>query len=66
MPRGYEFSVNFLGKAATWVLYAALGFVIVTHDGHPWPLWIFWTGLVLALARRRALRRLGSDGRVRR
>jgi CDP-diacylglycerol--glycerol-3-phosphate 3-phosphatidyltransferase len=50
VPRGYELSVNFLGKAATWVLYAALGFVMVTHEGTEWPLWIFWTGLVLALA----------------
>jgi CDP-diacylglycerol--glycerol-3-phosphate 3-phosphatidyltransferase len=50
VPRGYELSVNFLGKVATWVLYAALGFVMVTHEGTDWPLWIFWTGLVLALA----------------
>ncbi len=35
LPRGYEFSVSFLGKAATWVLYAAVGFVLVTHDGTP-------------------------------
>ena len=48
-PRGYELSVNFLGKAATWLLYAALAFVMVTRDGTQWPLWIFWTGLVLAL-----------------
>ena len=50
VPRGYELSVNFLGKAATWVLYAALAFVMVTHAGTEWPLWIFWTGLGLALA----------------
>ena len=50
MPRGYELSVNFLGKAATWVLYAALAFVMVTHAGTAWPLWLFWTGLGLALA----------------
>src|SRR6188768_3089060 len=49
VPRGYELSVNFLGKAATWLLYAALAFVMVTHEGTQWPLWIFWTGLVLAL-----------------
>jgi len=49
MGRGYEFRVNLLGKAATWLLYAALGFVMVTHKGAGWPLWIFWTGLVLAL-----------------
>src|SRR5439155_25733356 len=38
LPRGYEFSVSFLGKAATWVLYAAVGFVLVTHKGDHWPL----------------------------
>jgi CDP-diacylglycerol--glycerol-3-phosphate 3-phosphatidyltransferase len=48
-PRGYELSVNFLGKAATWVLYAALVFVMVTHEGTEWPIWLFWTGLGMAL-----------------
>ena len=50
LPRGYEFSVSFLGKAATWALYAAVGFVIVTHDGASWPLWVFWIGLGMAVA----------------
>jgi CDP-diacylglycerol--glycerol-3-phosphate 3-phosphatidyltransferase len=50
MGRGYEFQVNLLGKAATWLLYAALAFVMVTHHGATWPLWIFWTGLALAVA----------------
>ncbi len=49
LPRGYEFSVSFLGKAATWVLYAAVAFVIVTHDGTGWPLWVFWAGLGMAV-----------------
>jgi CDP-diacylglycerol--glycerol-3-phosphate 3-phosphatidyltransferase len=49
LPRGYEFSVSFLGKAATWVLYAAVAFVLVTHDGTSWPLWIFWVGLGMAV-----------------
>ena len=48
MGRGYEFQVNFLGKVATWLLYASLGFIMVTHEGTQWPLWIFWTGLALA------------------
>jgi CDP-diacylglycerol---glycerol-3-phosphate 3-phosphatidyltransferase len=47
--RGYDFEVNFIGKTATWLLYAGLAFVMVTHDGTQWPLWIFWAGLVLAL-----------------
>jgi CDP-diacylglycerol--glycerol-3-phosphate 3-phosphatidyltransferase len=46
--RGYDFDVNFAGKVATWLLYAALAFVMVTHDGTDWPLWIFWTGVALA------------------
>jgi CDP-diacylglycerol--glycerol-3-phosphate 3-phosphatidyltransferase len=48
MGRGYEFQVNFLGKAATWLLYASLGFIMVTHEATQWPLWLFWTGLALA------------------
>ena len=48
--RGYDFSVNFLGKVATWFLYASLAFVMVTRDGTDWPLWIFWAGVGLALA----------------
>jgi CDP-diacylglycerol--glycerol-3-phosphate 3-phosphatidyltransferase len=49
-PRGVELDVNLLGKAATWVLYAAIGFRIVTHDATSWPLWLFWIGLGSALA----------------
>jgi CDP-diacylglycerol--glycerol-3-phosphate 3-phosphatidyltransferase len=49
-PRGYELSVNVLGKISAWLLYASLAFVLCTHDGDTWPLWIFWTGLALALA----------------
>jgi CDP-diacylglycerol--glycerol-3-phosphate 3-phosphatidyltransferase len=48
--RGYEFSVNFLGKLATWVLYAALVAVLITTEGADWPLWIFWTGVGIAVA----------------
>ncbi len=50
VPRGYELSVSPLGKAATWVLYAALFLVLVTREGTEWPLWLFWTGLALAVA----------------
>jgi CDP-diacylglycerol--glycerol-3-phosphate 3-phosphatidyltransferase len=49
MGRGYEFRVNLLGKIATWLLYASLAFVMVTESGTQWPLWIFWSGLVLAV-----------------
>jgi CDP-diacylglycerol--glycerol-3-phosphate 3-phosphatidyltransferase len=50
VQRGYRFEVNFVGKLATWLLYASLGFVMVTHKGADWPLWIFWTGVALAIA----------------
>jgi len=49
-PHGYEFSVNFLGKTATWVLYLAVGCVLITHRGDSWPLVIFWIGVGLAIA----------------
>lgn len=49
VERGYDFSVNLAGKVATWLLYASLGFVMVTHHGDSWPLWIFWAGVAIAI-----------------
>ena len=49
-PRGLELEVTFLGKLATWILYAALGFVLVTEEGTSWPLVFMWLGIALALA----------------
>ena len=37
-PRGLEIDVNLVGKTATWVLYAAIFFRIVTHPATQWPL----------------------------
>jgi len=48
-PQGYEFQVNLLGKTATWLLYAGIAFLIVTHRSTHWPYWIFWTGLAVAV-----------------
>jgi CDP-diacylglycerol--glycerol-3-phosphate 3-phosphatidyltransferase len=48
VSRGYQLEVNLAGKVATWLLYASLAFVMVTHDGDDWPLWIFWAGVALA------------------
>ena len=48
-PRGIEVDVNAVGKAATWVLYAAIFFRIVTHTATQWPVDLFWAGLALAL-----------------
>jgi CDP-diacylglycerol--glycerol-3-phosphate 3-phosphatidyltransferase len=50
MRRGYEFSVNILGKAATWVLYASIAFLLVTEKGTDWPVVLFWSGVALAVA----------------
>jgi CDP-diacylglycerol--glycerol-3-phosphate 3-phosphatidyltransferase len=49
-PRGLELEITFLGKLATWVLYAALAFVLVTEEGTDWPLVLVWIGIALALA----------------
>jgi CDP-diacylglycerol--glycerol-3-phosphate 3-phosphatidyltransferase len=48
-PRGLDIEVNLIGKAATWVLYAAIFFRIVTEPTTQWPLVLFWIGLALAL-----------------
>jgi CDP-diacylglycerol--glycerol-3-phosphate 3-phosphatidyltransferase len=50
ISHGYRFQVNLLGKAATWLLYSSLAFTMVTSHGTGWPRWLFWTGLVVALA----------------
>ena len=48
-PGGYDLDVTFLGKAATWVLYASLGLVLVTPEGTGWPLVLLWIGIALSL-----------------
>jgi CDP-diacylglycerol---glycerol-3-phosphate 3-phosphatidyltransferase len=48
-PRGIDIDVNAVGKAATWVLYAAIFFRIVMHHATQWPVDLFWAGLALAL-----------------
>ena len=50
VPRGYEFTVSFLGKLATWILYAGICLIIATPPGTDWPLVIFWIGVGLAVA----------------
>jgi len=48
-PRGTDIDVNIVGKTATWVLYAAIFFRIVTHRSTEWPVDLFWAGIALAL-----------------
>jgi CDP-diacylglycerol--glycerol-3-phosphate 3-phosphatidyltransferase len=50
VEHGYQFSVSLLGKAATWLLYASVAFILVTPAGTDWPLVIFWIGVALAVA----------------
>jgi len=48
-PRGVDVSVSVVGKTATWILYLALGCIMVTSPAARWPLWLFWIGLGLAV-----------------
>jgi cardiolipin synthase (CMP-forming) len=48
-PQGYELSVNFLGKVATWILYASLALMLVTSAGTDFPYVLFWIGLGIAI-----------------
>jgi CDP-diacylglycerol--glycerol-3-phosphate 3-phosphatidyltransferase len=41
--------VNAVGKAATWILYLAVGCSMVTRKPTEWPIDLFWAGLALAL-----------------
>jgi CDP-diacylglycerol--glycerol-3-phosphate 3-phosphatidyltransferase len=48
--RKIEVDVNTIGKAATWVLYAAIFFRIVTNQATThWPSVVLWVGIALAL-----------------
>jgi CDP-diacylglycerol--glycerol-3-phosphate 3-phosphatidyltransferase len=49
VPRGYDFEVTQVGKLATWLLYAAIFFLIVTSPATSWPVWLFWLGVALAV-----------------
>ena len=49
-PRGVDLDVNIVGKGATWLLYAAIGFRILLGDGTRWPTWLFWIGVGAAVA----------------
>jgi CDP-diacylglycerol--glycerol-3-phosphate 3-phosphatidyltransferase len=49
MPPEYELEVSTLGKAATWLLYLAIGLLVVVGAGTDWPLWLFYVALALAL-----------------
>jgi hypothetical protein len=41
--------VSTLGKASTWVLYAAVTGVIASDKGTDWPIVLFWAGVGLAV-----------------
>ena len=48
-PRGFELDVTFLGKLATWIVYAGLGLLLLTPEGTGWPLAVLWIGIALGL-----------------
>ena len=48
-PGGYDLEVTFLGKLATWVIYASIALVLVTPEGTTWPLVLLWIGIALSL-----------------
>lgn len=48
--RGYELSVIYLGKAATFLLMAALWLVMLTPASADWPLLLVYAGIVLSVA----------------
>jgi CDP-diacylglycerol--glycerol-3-phosphate 3-phosphatidyltransferase len=48
--RGYELSVIYLGKAATFVLMSALWLIMVTPATADWPLVLLYVGIGLSLA----------------
>jgi phosphatidylglycerophosphate synthase len=50
VPSDYELEVTRLGKLATWLLYFAIGCLIVVGSSTEWPLWLFYLALGLALA----------------
>lgn len=62
LRRGYEFEVNFLGKTATWILYASLVGVIASGEDTAWALVLFWAGVAVALAA--AVQYVASAGRT--
>ena len=48
--KGYELSVIYLGKTATFVLMAALAFVMLTTPDTLWPDVLLYIGIGLSLA----------------
>jgi CDP-diacylglycerol--glycerol-3-phosphate 3-phosphatidyltransferase len=47
--RGYELSVIYLGKTATFVMMAGLGLIMFTSGSTQWPVYLFYVGLGLSL-----------------
>ena len=62
-----SFDVSFLGKAATWVLYASIVCMLATTGGHATGRsWLFWIGIGMAgvAGRRSTSSRVGEDDPV--
>ena len=46
-PRGGMMAPGWTGKLSAWMLYTAVGIIIVTSRSPSWLLWFFWTGMAL-------------------
>jgi CDP-diacylglycerol--glycerol-3-phosphate 3-phosphatidyltransferase len=48
--RGYELSVIYVGKAATFILMTALAMIMLTTPDTRWPDVLLWIGIAMSLA----------------
>jgi len=46
-PRRGMILPGWTGKISAWLLYPAVGLMIVTDQNESWVLWLFWTGMAL-------------------
>lgn len=49
-PRQGMLAPHWTGKLSAWMLYTALGVIIVSAKSAEWSLWVFWVGVAIAFA----------------
>lgn len=49
-PRHGMLAPSWAGKVSAWMVYTAVGFIIVTSRDSWWALWLLWVGLTLIFA----------------
>lgn len=47
-PRQGMLAPHWTGKLSAWMLYGALGVIIVSAKSAEWSLWVFWVGVTIA------------------